>query len=1037
MIISDIAVRRPVFAIVLSLLLALLGVMAFLQLPVREYPDIDPPIVSIDVNYRGASAEVVETKITQPIEDAVAGIEGIEKMTSSSRDERADITLEFALDRDVDSAANDVRDRISRMADNLPEGADPPEIQKADSGTDSVMWLNLTSDRLDTLQLTDYAERILVDQLSTVPGVAAVRISGDRRYAMRVWLDREALVAHGLTVNDIETALREENVELPAGRLESTQREFSLRTRTGLDNVEDFRALVVARGEDGQLVRLGNVARVELAAASERSLARANTQAAVSLGISQQSKANTVEVSQGVRARMKMLQATLPPGMDITINFDRAEFINESITEVFHALGFALVLVLIVIYAFLGTLRATLIPAVVIPVSLLASFIVVQPMGFSINVLMLLGLVLAIGLIVDDAIVVLENIYRRIEEGQPPLLAAIDGSKEIAFAVIATTAVLVSVFLPISFMQGNIGQLFGEFGISIAAAVAFSSIIALTLTPMMTSQLFKGPSKRSGFAHRVDVLFDRMSAAYERTLYRTVRRPSIMIAFTLLVLAAAGALFYVMPTEYSPREDRGVYYVIAQGPEGASFDYTERYMAEVEKVLMEQVEAGDVDRILVRVPGGWGDAGVSSGRVLALLTHWNDREKSAFEIAAEAREKLVHLPGVDIRVVTPGGLGVRGGGDRPIAVVLGGGTYEGLKKRRDELLEWMDRSPMFVGFDSDYEERQPQMRIQVDRSRAAALGVSLTSIGRTLETMLGSRVVTTFQREGEEYDVILQAEQADRATPSDLYNIYVRSDTSGELVALGNLVTLTEEAGPKELNRFDRLRAISVYSGLAEGVSLGEGLAAIEEYVAENMQNEVQLGYDGESREFKQSGKSLYFTFVLALIVVYLVLAAQFESFRHPLVIMFTVPLAVTGALAGMWAWGVSINVYSQIGMVLLIGVAAKNGVLIVEFANQLRDRGGEFLDAIVHAAGVRLRPVLMTSFASAFGAVPLMIATGAGAESRQAIGVTIFFGVMFSTLLTLFVVPAAYAVLARGTTSPEHIARRIEAMRDAEASRD
>jgi len=1031
MIISDIAVKRPVFAIVLSVLLALLGLMAFLQLPVREYPDIDPPIISVEVNYRGASAEVVETKITQLIEDAVAGIEGIVKMTSSSRDERADITLEFSLDRDVDSAANDVRDRVSRMADNLPEGADPPEIQKADSDTDSVMWLNLTSDRLNTLELTDYAERILVDRLSTVPGVASVRISGDRRYAMRLWLDRQALAARGLTVNDIEDVLRAENVELPAGRLESTQREFSLRTRTGLETPEDFRELVIGRGEDGQLVRIGNVARVELAAASERSLARANGQAAVSLGISQQSKANTVELSRGIRAQIETLAPTLPSGMQMSVNFDRAEFINESINEVFLALGFALALVLIVIYAFLGTLRATLIPAVVIPVSLLASFLIVQPLGFSINVLMLLGLVLAIGLIVDDAIVVLENIYRRIENGQTPLLAALDGSKEIAFAVVATTMVLISVFVPISFMQGNVGRLFGEFGLSVAAAIGFSSLIALTLTPMMTSKLFKGPSKRSGFAHRVDTLFTRLSAAYERALRRLVVRPAGMMLLTLVVIVAAAALFYFLPTEYSPREDRGVYYVTAQGPEGASFEYSERYAAEIEEVIMQQVEAGDVDRVLIRIPGGWGTTGVSSSRALALLTHWDDRDRSAFEISDEVRNELADLPGVKIRVATPGGLGVRGGGDRPIAIVLGGGSYETLKKRRDELFDWMDRQPMFVGFDSNYEERQPQMRIQVDRSRAAALGVSLSAIGRTLETMLGSRVVTTFQRGGEEYDVLLQAEAGDRATPDDLYNIYVRSSLSDSLIPLSNLVTLTEEAGPNELNRFDRLRSISVYSGLAEGYSLGEALGAIEEYIAGNMPDDVQLNYDGESREFKQSGKSLYFTFVMALVVVYLVLAAQFESFRHPLVIMFTVPLAVTGALAGMAAWGVSINVFSQIGMVLLIGLAAKNGVLIVEFSNQLRDRGEEFLEAVVHASGVRLRPVLMTSLASGFGAVPLMLASGAGAESRQAIGVTIFFGVMFSTLLTLFVVPAAYALIARGTTSPDHIAREIEKMRE------
>lgn len=1030
MIISTIAVKRPVFAIVLSLLLALLGLMFFQQLPVREYPDIDPPIVSVSMDYRGASAEVVEKKITQQLEDAVAGIEGIEKMTSSTEDGESRVTLEFSLDRDVNAAANDVRDRVSRIADNLPQEADPPEIEKADSDTDAVIWLSLTSDRMNTMELTDYAERLLVDRLSTVPGAAMVRIGGDRTYAMRIWLDRQTLAGHGMTVGDIESVLRAENVELPAGRLESTDREFVLRTETGMTTEEDFRELVIGRGADGRLVRLGDVAKVEIGAASVRSLARSNGMATVSLGISQQSKANTVELSEGVRAEMDAIRETLPPGMEINVNFDRAEFINESITEVFIALGFALALVLFVIYAFLGTVRATLIPAVVIPVSLLASFIVVQPLGFSVNVLMLLGLVLAIGLIVDDAIVVLENIYRRIEEGQPPLLAAIDGSKEIGFAVVATTAVLIAVFVPISFMQGNIGRLFSEFGLSVAAAVGFSSLVALTLTPMMTSQLFKGERKRGRFATWVDTSFAKLSAAYERSLRKRVAKPGSMMALTGVIVAAAVALFIVLPTEYSPREDRGVYFVIIEAPLGASMEYTERYARVMEDVVMRQVEAGYVDRVQVRIPGNW-SGGVNSARALALLAHWDEREKTVHEIADETREALRDLPGVDVRVSTPGGLGVRGG-DRPISIVLGGNTYEGLERRRDQLFEWMEANPMFIGMDSDYKERKPQMRIHVDRERAAALGVSLTSVGRTLETMLGSRVVTTFQREGEEYDVILQAEPADRATPTDIFNIYVRSNTTGELVSLGNLVTISEDAAPLELNRFDRMRAISVSAGLEDGYSLGEGLAAIEEYIGSNMPD-IQLGYEGESREFKESGRSLYITFVVALLVVYLVLAAQFESFRHPLVIMFTVPLAVSGALAGLWLWGVSINVFSQIGMILLIGLAAKNGVLIVEFANQLRDRGTEFTEAIVHAAGVRLRPVLMTSFASAIGALPLMLASGAGSESRQAIGVTIFFGVMFSTLLTLGIVPAAYALIARGTTSPDHIARQVEKMRNGD----
>jgi multidrug efflux pump len=1035
--ISEISVRRPVFAAVLSMFLVLIGLASAMNLAVREYPDIDPPIVSIDTFYRGASAEVIETRVTQIIEDQVAGLEGIAKLTSSSRDERSSVTIEFSLNRNVDEAANDVRDRVGRVLAQLPPEADPPQIAKADSDTQPVMWLTFTSDRHSTLELTDIAERMLIDRFSVVEGVARVQIGGARRYAMRVWMDRQAMAARGITSEDITSALRRENVELPAGRLESTQREFTLRTRTGMTRPEDFEALVVTRGSDGNFVRLGDVAQVRIGAEDERSIARANLVPAISLGIEQQSKANTVEVSRGIRAAIDEVMPSLPQGVEIGINFDRAAFIEASMTEVVKALVFALTLVLLVIYLFLGNVRATLVPALTIPICVIATFSVMALFGYSINVLILLGLVLAIGLVVDDAIIVLENIWRRVEEGQPPLLAAVEGSREIGFAVIATTLVLVSVFLPISFIQGNVGRLFREFGVAVAAAVAISSLVALTLIPMLSSKLFKEGEQRGRFTQMIERGFKRLSGFYRRLLGSVVPRPWPVLAVALLVTVMAAGLFRLLPSEYSPREDRGIFFTLITAPPGASLEYTETYARQMEEILMRYVESGEAHRVLLRVPGGWGGGGgaVDNARAVVLLEDWGKRERSVEQIAEQVRRELETLPGVQARVVTPAGLGVRGA-DRPVQMVLGGAEYAQLAAWRDELMAAAEGVGGLRGLDSNYEERQPQMRIVMDRNRAAELGVSLENIGRTLETMLGSRAVTTFIDRGREYRVILQGLAEDRVTPTDLSNIYVRSETSGQLVPLSNLVSIAERAGPSQLRRFDRLRAITITAGLESTASLGQALDEFEALARSILPPDIRISWDGESREFKESGGSLYATFIMALIVVFLVLAAQFESFRHPLVIMFTVPLAITGALLGLWAYGGSINVYSQIGLIMLVGLAAKNGVLIVEFANQLRDRGMEFNEAVIEAAALRLRPVLMTSTCTAIGALPLLLASGAGSESRQAVGIVVVYGMALTTVLTLFVVPAAYSVIARNTKSPGHVTKKLEKLQAAAGGR-
>jgi multidrug efflux pump len=1029
MIISELSVRRPVFAMVLSLLLVIIGLMAAGRLPVREYPDISAPIVSVDTFYRGATAAVVETKITQIIENQVAGLEGVEKITSSSAEERSRITIEFGLGREIESAANDVRDRVSRVQGQLPDEADPPQISKVDANSDAVMAIDLSSDKRSILELNDYADRYLIDRFLVVNGVAMTRIMGERRFAMRIWLDRQALAGRRLTVQDIEAALRRENLQLPAGRIESTNREFTLRTDTGFQKEDDFRQLVIGRGADGSLVRLGEVAQVKRDAENLRSLSRSNGTVGINIQIIPTSTANVLDVTKGAQEEMARIRETLPEDIRMEVNVDNSLFVHESINEVVHALVVALILVLIVIYLFMGSVRATLIPAVTIPVSIIAASLVMVFAGYSINVLTLLGAVLAIGLVVDDAIVVLENIMRRMEEGEPALIASVDGSREIGFAVLATTMVLIAVFLPISYLPGNLGRLFAEFGITIAAAVLFSAFIALTLVPMMTSKLFQGGVVRTGLTIHVEHFFKWLSARYEASLRGSVKRPFIGIGLAVGALVLGAVLYMALPSEYAPQEDRAMVQIVLTAPEGASLSYLDRYLQRVEAIAQDEVKRGNARRVLTRT-GGFGSNDVNVGRVMLPLSPWGDREDGAAQIVQRLRQSTNDLPGVRVVVIQPGGMGQRGGPGSPVRLVLGGPTYEELVKWRDIVLEHASQNPGLVNLDSDYYERKPQLDVSIDRNRAADLGVSLEAVGRTLETMMGSRVVTTYNEGGEEYRVILQARDSDRASPSDLDNIYVRSTTSSALIPLSNLVRVVETAGPTDFKRFDRLRAVTISAALSPGYSMGEAIDYFEKVVRDNLPPEASINWDGESREFQKSGSALYVTFLLALTIVFLVLAAQFESFRHPAIIMVTVPLAVTGALIGLFVQGGSINVFSQIGCIMLIGLAAKNGILIVEFANQLRDRGIEFVEAVIEASAIRLRPVLMTSLCTLFGAVPLLIASGAGAESRRAIGSVVVYGVGFSCLLTLYIVPTLYSLMARNSRSPEYVSRMIEKLR-------
>ncbi len=1032
MVLSEISVRRPVFAAVISLVLIIVGLLALNRLGVREFPAIDPPIISIQTDYRGASAEVVERRITQVIENEIAGISGVQKLTSSSKDELSSIVVEFALSRDSDNAANDVRERISRIQGVLPDEAEAPRITKQDTGMDATMYVDVSSEARSLMEITDFVDRSLVDRLSVIDGVATIRVSGARVPAMRIWVDREALAARQLTVADIEDKLRAENVELPAGRIESTEREFTLRTETGLHAPEDFEKLILKR-TDNFVVRLGDVADVRLEPESTRRIARSDGRPGVSMGVIPQSQANVLSVNSAVLEELDRLKDSMPGDIKIDVNVDFSVFIRESMKEVLKALGLALLMVLAVIYSFLGSLRATLIPALTIPVAIISAFTVMAAMGYTVNTLTLLGLVLAIGLVVDDAIVVLENIVRRMEQKLPPLLAAIDGSREIGFAVVATTVVLVAVFVPISFMPGKLGRLFGEFGISLAAAVAFSSLIALTLVPMLASKLFANtPPRRRGLASAMDKGFARFTGGYKRVLATIVQRPWIALGVIVALGGASYGLFRALPTEYAPVEDRGMMFVWMRGPEGASPDYMDRQVRELERLAIPYVEQGYARRVLVRSGMGGGGGDVNSSFSYIPLMPWNQRDRRAQELAAELNQKVAGIPGVIGMVMLPPSLNIRSSG-QPLIVVLGGTDYGELAEWTERVIDRVAENPNIMGLRSDFFERKPKIQVEVDRNRAADLGVSLATVGRTLETMLGSRIVTTFEDRGEEYNVLLQAKPEDRATPSDLQNIYVRSERGG-LIPLANLVRLKELAGPLELKRFDRLRSISMTGSLAAGYSLGEALDYMDGIIREEVPEGVRINYDGESREFRQSGSSIYFTFGLALVLSFLVLAAQFESFRHPLIIMLTVPMALFGGLLGLHAFGSSINVYSQIGAIMLIGLAAKNGILIVEFANQLRDRGVAFTEAILEAASVRLRPVLMTSLCTAGGAVPLMLAAGAGAESRRTIGAVVFFGVTTSVFLTLFLIPAVYSLLARRTESPEHVSRMVERLRESGA---
>jgi multidrug efflux pump len=1015
MILSDISIRRPVLATVMSLMIVLLGVIAFDRLSVREYPKIDPPIVSVRTVYKGATAQVVESVITTPIEDALSGIEGIKTIKSQSREEVSQITVTFVTDRDVEAAANDVRDRVSRVRTLLPDQADDPVVAKIEADAWPVMWIAVASDRHSPMDLTDYADRYLTDPLKTIPGVATVIIGGERKYAMRVWLDRERLAALGLTAQDVENALRTQNLDSPGGRIESTQRELTVLAETDLKSAEAFNNMII-RETAGYPIRLKDVGRAAPGPYENRKIVRVSGNEAIGLGVVKQSTGNTLAIAKGVREMVPRLQAGLPPGISMKVAVDTSEFIEAAINAVYKVLLEALVLVVLVIFLFLRSVRATLIPAVTIPVSLIGAFFFLYVLGFSVNVLTLLGIVLAVGLVVDDAIVMLENIHRHIEEGKNPYQAALAGSKEIGFAVMAMTITLVAVFAPLVFMTGRVGQLFVEFALTVAAAVLVSGFVALTLTPMMCSKLLKEHSGHGKLYQISERFFDAMNAAYQAFLRATLRGRWIVVGIFFVVLGAMGWLFTQLKSELSPVEDRGVFMAFAVAPEGSTMQYTDRYMRQIGEMLNAVPEIETLFEVVA--PGLERPNPVNLGIGFAVLHHWNERHRKQMQITQELTPKLFGgLPGVISFAVNPPSLG-QSFLSKQIEYVIYGNSYQELQGQVTKVMGRLSQYPGITGLDTDLKLNKPQLRVEIDRDKAAALGVSMGTIGGTLETLLGGRDVTRYKREGKQYDVVVQMEDDKRRQPTDLTAIYVRT-ANGDLAQLSNIVQLRETVAPKELNHFNKFRAAVINGNVGPGYSLGDVLDQIDKVVSEELPKNVLTDLDGQAREFRETGIELYITFALALIFIYLVLSAQFESFVGPFVIMLTVPLAMTGALLAMFinakaGNGGTLNVYSQIGLVMLVGLITKNGILIVEFSNQLRRRGLEKIEAVIEASTLRLRPILMTSLATVLGALPLALSVGAGAEARQAIGWVVVGGMLLGTFLTLFVIPVFYSLIVR-----------------------
>ena len=1020
---SETSIRRPVLACVMSLLLVLIGLVSFKQLSLREYPRIDEPLVNVNTRLVGASSEVIESQVTKPLEDSIAGIDGVDILTSVSRTESSQITVRFKLSKDPDTAAAEVRDRVARVRGRLPTAVDEPVISKVEADATPTIWLAFTSETMGTLELTDLINRVVKPRLQTIPGVADVQLGGDRRYAMRVWVDPDKLASYRLTVQDVEDAMRRQNLEVPAGRIESQQREFSVTARTDLNTVAQFSAIALKTAA-GYTVRLADVARVEEGAASERSRVRLNGIPSISTGIIRNATANPLEVANGVRALMPQIQRDLPPSVTVVQANDLSVFIDRSVKAVYRTVIEAVVLVALVVFVFLRTLRASIIPLVTIPVSLVGAFALIALAGFTVNTLTLLALVLAIGLVVDDAIVVLENIHRHIEEGYAPFQAAIKGVHEISFAVVAMTLTLAAVFAPLAFTPGRTGRLFGEFALTLAGAVIVSGFVALTLTPMMCSKLLRHNPKPGAFDRFMERALVKLASGYGTALRWTLQRRWLMVLVMLASGAGSAALYLTAKSELSPMEDRGVIAMPIRAPDGATLQYTARYLDALETITAQYPE---FDRRFLFMGGGQ----VSSAFGVLRTVDWSERTLTTQQLAQKLLPQFMGLPGINVFPVTPPSLG-QGFRSRQVDfVVVSGDSYQNMARASQALLAEMQKNPGLVQPDSDLQLNKPEIFIDVDRARAADMGVAVDTVARTVETMLGGRVVTRYKRDAEQYDVIVQTTASGRATPEDIDKIFVRG--RGEtMVPLSALVKVRESVSPRELNHFNQRRSVALSANLAPGYSLGEALKFMDETALRVLPQGYATELNGVSREFKSSSGSLAVVFVLALLFIFLVLSAQFESFIDPFVILLAVPLSMVGALAALHISGGTLNVFSQIGLITLVGLITKHGILIVEFSNKLRQQGRSVMEAVVESASLRLRPILMTTGAMVLGALPLALASGAGAESRQQIGWVIVGGMSLGTLLTIFVVPTVYTLFAR-----KQVPGEIKTLALAEAGAD
>ena len=1015
MFLTDLSIKRPVVASVMSLVLVIFGLVTFKDIPTDELPDVQPPVVTIQTDYTGASAEIVDTQITQKIEDFVGGTPGLETIDSFSEDESSRITLTFETGLDLDDVTNDVRSSIARVVDNLPEGAKQPEIFKQNAGMRTTMWLSFSSETMSDLELTDYADRFLTDNFSTVKGVGRVRLGGERELSLRIWLDPLALAARDLTTQEVEQVLKKENVEFPAGRIESKDIDLTIKLNKAYQSLESYKKLPLKRANDGSIITLDDVSRVELGAESTRTLFKGNGKQVVGIGIYQQSDANTIKVANGIKEKIREIKPTLPPGTDLEVSFDRSNYIKAAIKEVYKTLIIALILVTIIIYLFLGNLRSLIVPIIALPVSLISTFLSIYIFDFSINLFTLMALVLAIGIVVDDAIVMLENIVRRIELGETPLVAAYNGAKQVSFAIIATTVVLVAVFVPLVFIKGITGVLFTQTAITLASAVIISSFVALSLSPMLGSKFLKSNMKKSNIVLKFEKKLNSLKNIYKTSLTSWINKKKIIFSFLITTLILTVFFFNHAPKQLIAPEDRGAFFVIIKAPQGSGFNFTKNKAEEIEKLLLPEVGKGEYRRLIMRVPGfGKSSKQVNSGFIIVLLEPWNKRDRHGVKIMRESFGKISQVPGVLAFPVMPQGIRT-GGVQNPVQFVILGNTY-------DQLIEWKNiiknearKNPGLTSVQDDFDLNKPQLNVQIDQKKAADLGVSTEDIGRTIETLFGSKNVTRFTQDGKEYSIILQGDIKDRQEPSSISKIFVRSKNNNKLVSISNLVNYDEQGESPFLSRYNRQKAVTISARLVGNYSLDEALNFLKETVREKTP-QAKIAYKGESEEYKKTNTELYIIFSLALLTAYLAMCAQFESWRHPLTIMLTVPMAILGGLLGLLVVGSSLNVYSQIALIILIGLSAKNGILIVEFANQLRKEGKKIEVAIIEAASIRLRPILMTSLSTIIGVLPLIISFGPGAASRLTVGITIFGGMIFSTFFTLYVIPTIYTIIGKNT---------------------